>query len=82
MYAGSRAEIERNEIQMKINNKTEDLQDRLRASAMTNARLEEKVKILEAAFKNMGFDVKDMKEILGKLVDGVVSKNKINLIKS
>ena len=29
----------------------------------------------------MGFDVKDMKDILNKLVDGIVSKNEINVIK-
>lgn len=46
-----------------------------------NAKLKEKVDIIEKAFKNLGFDVKDMKEILGKLVDGVVAKNTINLVK-
>jgi len=37
--------------------------------------------ILNKAFENMGFDVKDMKDILGKLVDGLVSKNEITVIK-
>lgn len=46
-----------------------------------NAVLKSKVEILEKAFENMGFDVKDMKDILNKLVDGIVSKNGINVIK-
>lgn len=40
----------------------------------------EKVSMYEKAFENLGFDVKDMKEILNKLVDGLVSKNQIQLI--
>jgi len=39
------------------------------------------VEILTRAFENMGFDVKDMKEILNKVVDGLVSKNTVQLIK-
>ncbi len=46
-----------------------------------NAVYKSKVEILEKAFENMGFDVKDMKEILNKLVDGIVSKNTINVVK-
>ena len=46
-----------------------------------NAVLKSKVDILEKAFENMGFDVKDMKEILNKLVDGIVSKNTVNIVK-
>lgn len=37
--------------------------------------------ILEKAFENLGFDVKDMKDILNKLVDGLIAKNQIQLIK-
>jgi len=46
-----------------------------------NAVLLKQVEILEQAFENMGFDVKDMKDILDKLVDAVVSKNKVNIVK-
>ncbi len=42
----------------------------------------EKVAMYEKAFENLGFDVKDMKDILNKLVDGLVSKNQIQLIGS
>lgn len=37
--------------------------------------------LLTKAFENMGFDVKDMKGILDKLVDGLISKNEIKVIK-
>ena len=40
-----------------------------------------KIEMYEKAFENLGFDVKDMKEILNKLVDGIVSKNTIQLVK-
>lgn len=46
-----------------------------------NAVLKKEVSILEKAFENMGFDVKDMKDILNKLVDGVVAKNEIKVLK-
>jgi cell division protein FtsL len=48
---------------------------------LENNTLKEKVKVLENAFETLGFDVKDMKDILNKLVDGIVSKNEINVIK-
>jgi len=37
--------------------------------------------ILEKAFENLGFDVKDMKDILNKLVDGLIAKNEIKVLK-
>lgn len=40
----------------------------------------QKVAMYEKAFQNLGFDVKDMKDILNKLVDGIVSKNEIKMI--
>lgn len=43
--------------------------------------LKAKNEMYEKAFENLGFDVKDMKDILNKLVDGVVTKNSINVIK-
>lgn len=45
------------------------------------AILQKEVAMYEKAFENLGFDVKDMKEILNKLVDGLVSKNQIQLVK-
>jgi hypothetical protein len=37
--------------------------------------------ILEKAFENLGFDVKDVKELMCKLVDGLIAKNEIKIIK-
>jgi hypothetical protein len=37
--------------------------------------------ILTKAFENLGFDVKDMKDILNKLVDGLVGKNTVHIVK-
>jgi hypothetical protein len=37
--------------------------------------------ILTKAFENLGFDVKDMKDILNKLVDGIVGKNTVHVVK-
>lgn len=48
---------------------------------LTNGTQAKEIEILNKAFENMGFDVKDMKEILNKLVDGVVAKNQIQLVK-
>lgn len=48
---------------------------------MENGCQKREVEILKKAFENLGFDVKDMKNILNKLVDGIVSKNTIQLVK-
>ena len=42
---------------------------------------EAEIKMLRGAFENLGFDVKDMKGILDKLVEGLISKNAIQLVK-
>lgn len=69
------------EIQTKINKAIADSDKENNKLKEENAVLRKEVEILEKAFENMGFDVKDMKEILNKLVDGIVSKNEINIIK-
>lgn len=51
------------------------------ALKISAATLKDKVAMYETAFKNLGFDVKDMKDILNKLVDGVIAKGTINVIK-
>ena len=48
---------------------------------LETGKLKQQVEMYEKAFENLGFDVKDMKEILGKLVDGIVSKNTVQVIK-
>lgn len=39
--------------------------------------LEKEVTMLRDAFKTLGYDVKDMKELLGKLVDGLITKDTV-----
>jgi uncharacterized protein (UPF0335 family) len=39
------------------------------------------IEMYTKAFENLGFDVKDMKDILNKLVDGLIAKNEIKLVK-
>jgi len=77
----SKERILRNELNV-------EKQEALRAKELEVSELREKngiqakeIEILTKAFENMGFDVKDMKAILDKLVDGIVSKNSINLVK-
>jgi phage pi2 protein 07 len=55
--------------------------DEKKALEIENGVFKSEVTILRKAFENLGFDVKDMKEILNKLVDGIVSKNTINVVK-
>ncbi len=70
------------EVENKVYEKTSALRvenDKLRVE---NQNLKKEVDILTKAFENLGFDVKDMKDILNKLVDGIVEKGKIQLIKN
>lgn len=68
------------EIETKIAKKTKELTETLAKVTMEKNNAEKEAEILRTAFQNLGFDVKDMKEILNKLVDGIVSKNQIQLI--
>lgn len=76
----SQKKIYEAEYVVKLNEATQAKVEENNKIKQENAVLLEKVNILEKAFENMGFDVKDMKEILNKLVDGIVDKNKINVI--
>lgn len=69
------------EIDNKIYEKTSSLRADNDKLKVENQNLKKEVEILTKAFENLGFDVKDMKDILNKLVDGVVSKNQIQLVK-
>jgi uncharacterized protein (UPF0335 family) len=66
--------IQKNEIAV-------DLKDKVSSLESDKKILENKVEVYEKAFKNLGFDVKDMKAILDKLVDGLIKKNEINIVK-
>lgn len=69
------------EVQNKIDKKTEELSKLVTSLTIEKNNLQKEAEILTKAFQNLGFDVKDMKEILNKLVDGIVSKNSIQLVK-
>jgi hypothetical protein len=77
----SERRIAEREYESKVEKAVADKQKEINKLAQENAVLKNENSILTKAFENMGFDVKDMKEILGKLVDGIVSKNTINVVK-
>lgn len=77
----SEKKILNNELVVKVSQATVAADKENNLLKEKNAVLLKEVEILTKAFENMGFDVKDMKEILGKLVDGIVSKNTINVVK-
>ena len=56
--------IKENEAHIKINQAVEEKDKEINKVSQENAVLKKEVEILEKAFENMGFDVKDMKEIL------------------
>lgn len=60
---------------------TKKLREENTRLSIENGNVKAENKVMEAAFKNMGVDVKDMKSILEKMVDGLVSKNTINVIR-
>lgn len=69
---------------------SKEMQNSLTEAKIAEKLLEQKLEaekakaenqILRKAFENMGFDVKDMKAILDKLVEGLISKNEINVIR-
>lgn len=59
---------------------TKELNATIQTLTIEKNKFEQEAAILKKAFENLGFDVKDMKDILNKLVDGIVSKNQIQLI--
>ena len=77
----SKERILRAELNKEIQDASNASKDENNTLKTENATLKKEVEILNKAFENMGFDVKDMKSILDKLVDGIVSGNKVNIIK-
>lgn len=69
------------EVDVKISTAVKEKDTKIAKLELENGIYKKEVEILTKAFENLGFDVKDMKEILNKLVDGIVSKNTVNLIK-
>lgn len=69
------------ELDVKIAQATAEKSKEIQKLTIESSEYKHKAEILTKAFENLGFDVKDMKEILNKLVDGVVSQNTIQLVK-
>ena len=69
------------EVDVIVLDKTKALTDEVAKLKLENGNYKKEVEILTKAFQNLGFDVKDMKDILNKLVDGIVSKNTVNIVK-
>jgi hypothetical protein len=68
-------------VDMAVQKATKQLRDEVQTLTIAKNGAEKEAAMLTKAFENLGFDVKDMKDILNKLVDGVVSKNQIQLVK-
>lgn len=77
----SEIKILNNEIDTKVNQALKEQTQKVTDLTIENGVLVGKNEMYEKAFENLGFDVKDMKEILYKVVDGLVAKNQIKLIK-
>lgn len=71
----------KSEQDLVVQKATKELTDKLQKLTIESEGYKKEKDILTQAFKNLGFDVKDMKDILNKLVDGIVSKNQIQLVK-
>lgn len=77
----SKTRIKNEEIQTKISEGLRDLEKEKSKLEAENVSLKKEIEILNKAFENMGFDVKDMKDILDQLVKGIIAKNEIKVIK-
>jgi len=69
------------DIDLRIKLATQSLIEEKNKALADKALLQEKVNFIERAFTNMGFDVKDMKDILNKLADAVIAKNQVHIVK-
>lgn len=69
------------EVEITLKEKMQESDAKVQALTIENNNNKKEVEILTKAFENLGFDVKDMKDILNKLVDGIVSKNIVNIVK-
>lgn len=81
--ADRRHQVDKNtSVREAVEAATDALKVENRDLTIQKERFADRAAMLEKAFENMGFDVKDMKEILGKLVDGLIAKHEINVIKT
>jgi len=69
------------EVERLVKIKISELTDQINDLKVEKKVSEKEATMLRKAFENLGFDVKDMKGILDKLVDGLIAKNQIKLVK-
>lgn len=72
-----------NEIKIKtlVLEETKSLKDKNTELTIKLKESQKEVEVMTKAFENMGYDVKNMNEILVKLVDGISQKSQVNVIK-
>jgi len=68
------------ELQTRINQAVEKEKAARMEAEMNLGAAKQEISILRSAFENLGFDVKDIKEILNKLIDGIISKNEVRIL--
>lgn len=71
-----------NEVEQKVDEKVKDTLTRLTITEQENAVVKKELEVYNKAFENMGMDVKDVKDVVNKLVDGLVAKSEIKLVKA
>ncbi len=68
------------EVDTKVMVATKELTEQLTTAKIAENNATQKATILEEAFKNLGYDVKSMSGLMEKLVEGLSSKNTVQLI--
>lgn len=58
-----------------LQERTKTLNDSIVELSVKTQTQAKEIEMYTKAFENLGFDVKDMKDILNKLVDGLIAKN-------
>lgn len=66
---------------IKVAAETKKLSEDLTASKIENGKLKAENEIYAKAFTGLGMDVKDLKEVMGKLADALATKNTVQVIK-
>lgn len=68
-------------VDSKVYDATVKMRTENTALTIANKEAQKELEVMRKAFANMDYDVKDTKEIISKLVDGISSKNTVNVVK-
>ena len=69
------------EIKVGIEDGAKLKEDEINELKQTNATINKENEMLNTAFKELGLDVKDTKDIISDLVKGLATKNTVSVIK-